>query len=44
VPLVILTHDAGEAAVQEAIAEIDALDIVTDKTVTIRILIENGEE
>jgi hypothetical protein len=30
--------------VQEAIAEIDALDIVTDKTVTIRILTENGEE
>lgn len=44
VPLVILTHDAGEAAVQKAIAEIDALDIVTDKTVTIRILTENGEE
>jgi len=44
VPLVILTHEAGEAAVQKAIAEIDALDIVTDKTVKIRILSENGEE
>jgi len=45
VPLVILTHEAGEAAVQQAIAEIDALDIVTDKTVKIRILSEmNGEE
>ena len=44
VPLVILTHEAGEAAVQKAIAEIDALDIVTDKTVKIRILADNGEE
>ena len=44
VPLVILTHEAGEAAVQKAIAEIDALDIVTDKTVKIRILTENGDE
>ena len=44
VPLVIQTHEAGEAAVQEAIAEIDALDIVTDKTVKIRILADNGEE
>ena len=44
VPLVILTHEAGEAAVQHAIAEIDGLDIVTDKTVKIRILADNGEE
>jgi len=44
VPLVILTHEAGEAAVQKAVAEIDALDIVTDKTVKIRILSDNGEE
>jgi homoserine dehydrogenase len=44
VPLVILTHEAGEAAVQKAIAEIDGLDIVTDKTVKIRILSENGED
>ena len=44
VPLVILTHEAAEAAVQKAVAEIDALDIVTDKTVKIRILTENGEE
>jgi len=44
VPLVIQTHEAGEAAVQEAIAEIDNLDIVTEKTVKIRILAENGEE
>ena len=44
VPLVILTHEAGEASVRKAIAEIDALDIVTDKTVKIRILEDNGEE
>lgn len=40
----ILTHEAGEAAVQKAIAEIDGLDIVTDRTVKIRILSESGEE
>jgi homoserine dehydrogenase len=44
VPLVILTHEAAEAAVKQAVAEIDALDIVTDKTVKIRILTNNGEE
>ena len=44
VPLVILTHEAGEAAVQQAVAEIDALDIVTDKTVKIRILKNSDEE
>jgi homoserine dehydrogenase len=44
VPLVIQTHEAGEAAVQKAIAEIDALDIVTDKTVKIRILKTDGDE
>ena len=44
VPLVIQTHEAGEEAVQKAIAEIDALDIVTDKTVKIRILKTDGDE
>ena len=44
VPLVIRTHEAGDAAVQQAIAEIDALDLVTDKTVKIRILTDNGDE
>jgi len=43
VPLVILTHEAAEAAVQEAIAEIDALDIVRDKTVTLRILTDDDD-
>ena len=44
VPLVIQTHEAGEAAVQEAIAIIDDLDIVTEKTVKIRILADNDDE
>jgi len=43
VPLVILTHEAAESEVQQAVDEIDALDIVTDKTVKIRILTDNGE-
>jgi homoserine dehydrogenase len=38
VPVVIRTHEAQEKAVSEAISEIDSLDIVTEKTVTIRIL------
>ncbi len=38
VPVVIRTHEAQEKAVSEAIREIDSLDIVTEKTVTIRIL------
>jgi homoserine dehydrogenase len=44
VPLVIHTHEAGEADVQKAVAEIDSLDIVTDKTVKIRILTADGDE
>jgi homoserine dehydrogenase len=44
VPLVIRTHEAGDAAVQRAITEIDALDLVTDKTVKIRILTDIGDE
>jgi homoserine dehydrogenase len=38
VPVVIRTHEAQERAVVEAIREIDSLAIVTEKTVTIRIL------
>ncbi len=38
VPIVIRTHEAQEKAVRAAIGEIDSLDIVTEKTVTIRIL------
>jgi homoserine dehydrogenase len=38
VPIVIRTHEAQEKAVRAAISEIDSLNIVTDRTVTIRIL------
>ena len=38
VPVVIRTHQAEEKAVRAAINEIDSLDIVTEKTVMIRIL------
>ncbi len=38
VPIVIRTHEAQEQAVREAIARIDALEVVSEKTVTIRIL------
>ncbi len=37
VPVVIMTHEAGEGAVQKALAVIDASDIVTEKTHLIRI-------
>jgi len=38
VPLVILTYEAGEAAVREALAEIDALEVCAADTVKIRIM------
>lgn len=37
VPIVIMTHEAVEGAVQEALAEIDRLDFICEKTVFIRI-------
>lgn len=37
VPIVMITHEAREAAVQVALSEIDQLDMVKDKTVLIRI-------
>jgi homoserine dehydrogenase len=37
VPVVMVSHLAKEADVQEAIAEIDDLDVVGEKTVLIRI-------
>ncbi|MCK4391222.1 MAG: homoserine dehydrogenase [Desulfobacterales bacterium] len=37
VPIVMITHEAREAAVREALAEIDRLEMVKDKTVLIRI-------
>ncbi|MBU0485561.1 MAG: homoserine dehydrogenase [Proteobacteria bacterium] len=43
VPVVIRTYEAQESAVKHALAEIDALDIVSDKTVKIRILSDADE-
>jgi len=37
VPIVMLTHEAKEANVKQALAEIDQLDVVRDKTVLIRV-------
>lgn len=37
VPIVMITHEAKEAAVKEALSEIGQLDIAKDKTVLIRI-------
>ena len=37
VPLVLLTHTAREKDVQQAIQELDRLDVVSDKTVVIRV-------
>jgi len=37
VPVVMLTHEARESEVQKAISTIDALDVVAEKTVVIRV-------
>jgi len=37
VPIVMLTHEAKESSVRRALAEIDRLDVVRDKTVLIRV-------
>jgi homoserine dehydrogenase len=37
VPVVIVTHEAREALFEEALREIDAMDIVGDRTVRLRI-------
>ena len=37
VPIVMITHEAKEAAVKKALSDIDKLDIVQDKTILIRI-------
>lgn len=37
VPIVIMTHEAREGSIQEALAEIDYLDIICEKTSFIRI-------
>lgn len=43
VPVVMMTYEAEEASVRKALAEIDALDICTDKTVKIRIMKAHAE-
>ena len=40
VSIVMQTHTATESAVSAALAEIDALDIITASTVKIRMLVE----
>ena len=37
VPIVMMTHEAREADVRKALAKIDKLDVVTDKSTLIRI-------
>ena len=37
VPLIFMLHTAKDRAVREAVAEIDRLDVVKDKTVVIRV-------
>jgi homoserine dehydrogenase len=37
VPIVIMTHEACEKSIQAALAEIDVLDIICEKTRFIRI-------
>lgn len=44
VPVVMLTHLAKEADIQRALAEIDGIDVVNEKTVIIRIAEEEELE
>ena len=44
VPLIMLTHQTREAEVQEAMAEMMSLNVVTDQPVLIRIEDENGND
>ena len=44
VPLVMLTHSAKEAAVAQALSELESLDVVGDKPVSIRIEDDNRQE
>jgi homoserine dehydrogenase len=44
VPLVMLTHSAKEAEVAKALSELESLDVVGDKPVSIRIEDENYQE
>lgn len=44
VPVVMMTHEAVEKNIQSAIKEIDALDVVKEKTMLIRVESMEGEE
>ena len=37
VPIVMMTHEAGESAVRRALKELDTLDVLVDRTVLIRV-------
>jgi homoserine dehydrogenase len=37
VPVVMLTHEAKESSVASALAQMEQLDVLTDKTMTIRV-------
>ncbi len=43
VPVVITTHTAPESGIQNALKEVDALDVITDMSVCIRIIDEHEE-
>ncbi|NOR26299.1 MAG: ACT domain-containing protein, partial [Desulforhopalus sp.] len=43
VPIVMRTYEAGEADVNKALAEIDAMDITIANTVKIRILVDEED-
>lgn len=43
VPIVVTTHEAKEAAVRDAVKEIEALDVVTDAPVCIRVVDDIAE-
>jgi homoserine dehydrogenase len=43
VPIVVTTHQAKESAVRDAVAEIAALDVVTERPVCIRVVDDLGE-
>lgn len=44
VPIVMRTYEAEESSVSKALAEIEALEICTDKTVKIRIMVDHEDD
>ena len=43
VPVVITTHTAPESGIQSALKDVDALEVITDMSVCIRIIDEHEE-